>query len=259
MTKLDTTTNADNDLGESDIPANAASSTTQSMAQRTSAALAAGSRPSPAGRQHKANTTPPKTDSNENAPTRTLTLTVRAPQFTRRRSSSKQAQRKRNQDPRKSRTWVPLAAALALIIGLGTAVGVLHARIATNDAIDAARTSATQSASTRVPQILSYSYTSIDANLATALADTTGSFKTDLQALDKNVVRPTAISKKVVTKTIVAATSVVQAHANSVDLLIFTDQTSTAGGSSPQIADSRLAVTMTKVHGSWLVSALKPI
>lgn len=154
---------------------------------------------------------------------------------------------------------VAAAVTVALVAGLVVTALVLHGKVGDDKKVADARTAATKAAGTAVPAILSYGYETIDHDIATALSYTTGSFTGNLKALETTVVRPTAVSKKVVSKTVVTATSVVHASPDTVDLLIYTTQTSSQKSMAPQVVGSRLDVTMHRSGGRWLVSALKPI
>jgi Mce-associated membrane protein len=126
--------------------------------------------------------------------------------------------------------------------------------------INAARAAALASARTRVPAILSYDYRTIDADIEHAVANLTGAFRTDFRSLLLHQVKPAAVAKKIRTRATAVGTSAIDAHVDSVLVLVFLDQRTTSGTSAtPQTDGSRVEVTMTKVHGAWLVSALTPV
>ena len=153
-----------------------------------------------------------------------------------------------------------LVVAVVAALALGVANLVLHLSKPSGDGLDAARSAAVQSANKRVPRMLSYSYNTIDADIAAAGTNVTGDFKTEYTALLTQQVKPSAIQGKISTVAKPAGTAVVSAHADSVLVLMFLDLATTSGAkSTPQVDGSRVEVTMKKVGKLWLVSALTPI
>lgn len=150
--------------------------------------------------------------------------------------------------------------AVVLIAALLGVNGWLWHRANQNRARERARDAGMAAAQQAVPKVLSYGYTSLDADLAAAKAETTGPFKSDFSTLVNNVVAPAAKSKRVTTKAVVRGAAVVQSSLRHVEVLVFVTQTTTSGtGAAPLITGSRVDVTMTKVGASWLVSALNPV
>lgn len=160
------------------------------------------------------------------------------------------------------RGWVTIVVA-ALLVVIVAALLVVNVRLHRDVSRDEARKTAGEAASKvggkAVEALLSYNYRTIDADLARGLAWTTGSFKRELQTLDAKVVKPTAVSKTVVTKTTVSQVAVSQQSADVVQLLVFAGQVTASLGAQSQQSTSRLKVTMERVGGTWLISALQPI
>lgn len=150
--------------------------------------------------------------------------------------------------------------AAAAVVGLGVAVFLLYQRVERSSEVDAARQSAVEAARTRLPQLLSYDYHTLDRDLAGARAGTTGAFRDQFAELTTKVVAPAAQQQEIVTKTTVAGTSVVSAETDRVVLLVFLDQvTQTKADASSRIDGARVRATLQRQDGQWLVSALTPV
>ena len=148
------------------------------------------------------------------------------------------------------------AVTVVLVAGAVTA-WFMHARAS---AVEAARTQAADSAKQSVTTLLSYDYASID-NAAKARADLlTGKFKDDYARLVTDTVAPAAKSRKLVTRTTVAADSVISADRHQVALLMFLNQESQADGAAqPIYTGSRVRVTVQQVDGTWRVAEMTPL
>ncbi|MFI9384301.1 hypothetical protein [Kutzneria sp. NPDC052558] len=152
--------------------------------------------------------------------------------------------------------WVAAAA----MLGLCAATFLLYQRVEQASELDSARRSAVDAARTRLPQLLSYDYHTLDKDLAGARAGTTGAFRDQFAELSSKVVAPAAQKQQIVTKTTVAATSVVSVEPDRVVLLVFLDQvTQTAADPSSRIDGARVRATLQRQDGQWLVSDLTPV
>lgn len=157
-----------------------------------------------------------------------------------------------------SRRLLAIGVAFVLILAVADVVLLLHTRHA--DDVNAARAAAMTSAGKRVPAMLSYSYKTLDADLAAAETNTTGTFRKDYGLLLSKVVAPNARDKQITTKAVVTGSSVVEAGTDRVVVLLFlTQSTVGAKGSAPLVSGSRVNVTMTKTSSGWLVSAITPV
>jgi len=153
-----------------------------------------------------------------------------------------------------------LGVAAAAVLGLCSATFLLYQRVEQASDVDAARQSAIDAARTRLPQLLSYDYHTLDKDLAGARAGTTGAFRDQFAELSTKVVAPAAQKQQIVTKTTVAGTSVVSAEPNRVVLLVFLDQvTQTKADPSSRIDGARVRATLQRQDGQWLVSELTPV
>lgn len=150
--------------------------------------------------------------------------------------------------------------ALAVVTLLAVAGGAWHAQRAHLSAATAkARREALAAARTRVPDLLSYDRTSLDADLATALAQTTGRFTADYRRILSEVVQPTAKRRGISTRASVSAAGVVSGGRDRVVVLVSLTQTSSARGGKPSLSGSRVEVTLERVGTAWKVAGLKPV
>lgn len=157
-----------------------------------------------------------------------------------------------------SRRLLVIGLALALVLAVADVFLLQRSHHSGN--VDSARAAAMKSASTRVPAMLSYSYATIDTDLAAAKKNTTGNFRKDYAILLSKVVAPNAKQKKITTKAIVTGASVVKGDKDRVVILLFlTQSTQGAKGTTPLVSGSRVNVTMTKTDAGWLVSAITPV
>lgn len=156
--------------------------------------------------------------------------------------------------------WFLKGVAAAAVLGLGAAVFLLCQRLEQASVVDAARQSAIDAARTRLPQLLSYDFHTLDRDLAGARSGTTGTFRDQFAELTTKVVAPAAQQQQIVTKTTVAGASVVSAEKDRVVLLVFLDQvTQTKADPSSRIDGARVRATLQRQDGQWLVSELTPV
>jgi Mce-associated membrane protein len=126
--------------------------------------------------------------------------------------------------------------------------------------INGAEPAAMTSARERIPAMLSYKYTNVDSYIATAPDNATGQFKKDFTELITRVIAPAARAQKIVTTAQVKSVGVIEAHSDSVTVLVMLDQTTTSKKTKGARVDgSRVRVVMTLTGGKWLVSSLTPI
>jgi Mce-associated membrane protein len=141
-----------------------------------------------------------------------------------------------------------------LVAGSGVAAGLLDTQTSNNTSTQQERDAAVAAAKTEIPQILSYNYKTLSADLARASADTTGQFSGQFGVLASQLIGPNATKQQTVTKAAVPVAAAVDSSGNEVTVLVFVDQ-STTSKTQPkaQTNSSQLRVTMQKVNGRWLV------
>lgn len=125
-----------------------------------------------------------------------------------------------------------------------------------------AQADALAAAKERVPTLLSYDTASLDADLKTAVDQTTGPFSDDYAKILKDVVGPTARKQKISTSAVVSAAGVVSGTEDRVTVLVFLTQTTEAGKAGKagrSVTGSRIEVTMTKTGDDWKISGYTPV
>jgi Mce-associated membrane protein len=152
-----------------------------------------------------------------------------------------------------------LAVVGALVLALSVTAGVLAVRATAASQREAARSAATEAARTAVPQVLSYNYATINADIARATERLTGDFAQDYARVAADVVLPTAAKDQVVTSASLTGVSVMTASSSTVRLLLFVNQSTTSSEKPTAISASRVVATMSKVGGSWLISDLRAV
>lgn len=157
--------------------------------------------------------------------------------------------------------WRPAVGVLvpALVVAvLVVANVVLAVRRDGAEAREQARTAAVTAARTRVPALLGYDWTALDAHATRAGTLTTGAFRTRYATLFRTRIRPAALTQHTRTRAGVKTVGVVSADRDRVVLLMLLDQTTTSTAAT-RIDGSRSLVTMRDVHGTWLVAGLTPV
>lgn len=148
---------------------------------------------------------------------------------------------------------LPAAAAAAYLLLRGPAP----------DATAHARHDAMHAATVAVRDLLSYDYRTLDTDVRKAKADTTGAFAQQY-AQTAGQLLGEAKQLKAIVQASVGLPGVVSAGRDQVVVLVFVDQASVKqlpGQKAPttRIDQSRVQLTMTKVGGKWLVSALSAL
>jgi Mce-associated membrane protein len=160
-------------------------------------------------------------------------------------------------------TWITRKTVIALLVALLVAAVLDIVALRQRDGRDhvaAAAVTAPNAARTLLPQLLGYSYKSLDEDLDQARAATAGSFGNDYGAILTKVVAPAARKQKIETSAVIDALGVERATADEVVLLVFLTQTnSRAHDLVPSVAGSRVEVTMSRADGRWLISGLRPL
>jgi Mce-associated membrane protein len=176
---------------------------------------------------------------------------------------------KTRQARRQRRPMVRLVVLLTLVaVTIASAVVAFFMHRSNSDAralraVESARQEAVAAAAQDVPKILGYDYRHLSTDVSAAKALATGQFFSDYTATAQKVLASAPSVKAIVTAS-VADQSVVQAQPGRVTLLLFVDQESVKQLKGQKTATTRIdpfrvQVTMSKVHGHWMVSDLEPI
>ena len=160
------------------------------------------------------------------------------------------------------RGWrVTTAAVLALLVaGSGVAAYLLDTQASDKTSTQQERDAAVAAAKTEIPQVLSYNYKTLNADLARASADTTGQFSGQFGVLASQLIGPNAAKQQTVTKAAVATAAAVDSSGDEVTVLVFLNQSTTSKAQpKAQVSSSQLRVTMQNVKGRWLVEQFQAL
>jgi Mce-associated membrane protein len=152
--------------------------------------------------------------------------------------------------------WLLPAVACVLLFA-GLAVFVYRPDQQTDDA--AAR-SAITAASDGTVAVYSYASNTVDRDIASAKSHLTGDFLAQYEREAKNGVEAVAKQKVMKTSAAVVGAAVSRLRPDSADVLVFLNQTTTTvDAPGPSMSVGSLIVSLSKVDGKWLISAMKPV
>ncbi|NYI11572.1 hypothetical protein [Nocardioides marinus] len=165
----------------------------------------------------------------------------------------------RQDSPGQPRPWRLRGGLAVLVLLVASTAGVAQWRIQQIGEREAAADEALQSVRTRLPDLLSYRYATLEDDLENALRQTTGDFTDDYAALIDEVVRPTATQRRIVTEAVVNAAGVVSVDSDAevVVLVFLTQSTTTKNTEEPAVSGSRVEVTMRRTDSEWLIADLQ--
>lgn len=162
------------------------------------------------------------------------------------------------ESPRRRRLVPALVVAVLLVTS--AAVVVLYLRQEAAARASAARAEATQVATRRIPEVLSYGHETLDRDLAAAERAVTGGFAHDYLELQRTMIRPAAVRDRISTRTTLSAVGVVSATDRQAVVLAFINQlTTSASQTTPLIEGARVRVTLDKIGNDWLVSRMDTV
>jgi Mce-associated membrane protein len=148
----------------------------------------------------------------------------------------------------------------ALVVCAGTGVGVLAWQDHATAATDQASAAALDAARTKLPLVLSYQYSTLNADLDTARLQIAGPFAAQFDELAASTIVPSTRDQKIVTKATVVRGAVTSTATDRVETLLFVNQSTTSADKpQPQATASQVRVVMTRVGGQWLISEVTPI
>jgi Mce-associated membrane protein len=156
---------------------------------------------------------------------------------------------------------IPAALVLGLLAAGGLAGWLYFAQFrADTQADDAVAQKAVNAARDGTVALLSYKPDTLNKDFAAARSHLTGEFLNYYDQFTKEVVTPAAQSKAVATTAQVVGAAASELHPNSAVVLVFVNQvTSSKERPDPAMASSSVLVSLTKVHGDWLITKFDPI
>lgn len=156
---------------------------------------------------------------------------------------------------------LPAILAFLAVASAALAACMLYFWYRPDQATDApAAKSAITAASEGTVAILSYSPDTFDRDFASAKSHLTGDFLSYYDHFTQQIVAPAARQKSVKASAVVVRAAVSELHSDSAVVLVFVNQsTVSADRPEPNLNSSSVLVTLTKGHGTWLISSFNPV
>ncbi len=124
----------------------------------------------------------------------------------------------------------------------------------------AAAQSAVDAARDGTVAILSYKPDTLNQDFAAAKSHLTGDFLNYYDQFTREIVTPAAKEKALTTTAQVVGAAAAELHPDSAVVLLFVNQaTVSKERPDPAMASSTVLVSLTKVHGKWLITKFQPI
>jgi Mce-associated membrane protein len=156
---------------------------------------------------------------------------------------------------------IPVALVLGLLAAGGLAGWLYFAQFRPDTQTDdAVAQSAVNAARDGTVALLSYKPDTLNHDFAAARSHLTGDFLNYYDQFTKQVVTPAAQTKAVTTTAQVVGAAASELHPNSAVVLVFVNQVTTSKERpDPAMASSSVLVSLTKVHGDWLITKFDPV
>ena len=108
--------------------------------------------------------------------------------------------------------------------------------------------------------LLSYKPDTLNQDFAAAKSHLTGDFLNYYDQFTKEIVTPAAKEKALTTTAQVVGAAATELQPNSAVVLLFVNQATTSKERpDPAMASSSVLVSLTKVHGTWLITKFQPV
>ncbi|SNS29856.1 Mce-associated membrane protein [Actinomadura meyerae] len=166
-------------------------------------------------------------------------------------------------EPRRSRrggltTVIAVLAVLTVALGAGTTA--LYLKVSDQKATEEASKDASFASSRAAQKLSSYDFQTLDTDLKSASALTTGKLHTDYEKLAQEL-KTVAVQQQAVSNTTVMKVGVVSATPDKVVTLVYANRSSRTKADKQQRLPEplRIKMTMVKKDGKWLASDLKVI
>lgn len=157
----------------------------------------------------------------------------------------------------RSQPMAVLGALAVVVVLLGVLSGFIYQRQHDYDAAEQRRHVVLNTAKKQVEALLSYRPGTVEQELRTERQALTGEFRDTYSLLVKRFVVPLAKKRQITSKTEIVAASVTSAEPGRAEVLLFVERRiSTAGATNPQRSVEGVTVTLVRVNGRWLISAL---
>jgi Mce-associated membrane protein len=159
----------------------------------------------------------------------------------------------------------PVVLALLLVVSAGLAAWLYFSEYRPDEQAPpspdaAAAHAAVDAARDGTVALLSYKPDTLNQDFAAAKSHLTGDFLNYYDQFTQQVVTPAAKEKAVTTTAQVVGAAVSELHSNSAVVLVFVNQATTSKDRpDPALASSSVRVSLTKVHGTWLITKFDPV
>ena len=156
---------------------------------------------------------------------------------------------------------VPLVLALLLLTAAGLTTWLYLSQYRPDEQTDAAAAKAvTTAAQDGMTALLSYKSETLDQDVTAAKSHLTGNFVNDYEKQIREKVAPAVKGKDLVTTAQVVGAGVSELHPDSAVVLVYINEASTSKDRpDPALAASSVLVSLTKIHGTWLITKFDPI
>jgi Mce-associated membrane protein len=152
---------------------------------------------------------------------------------------------------------------LVLLLGVsgGLAAWLYFSQYRPDEQTDAAAgRAAVDAARDGTVALLSYKPDTLNQDFAAAKSHLTGDFLNYYDQFTQQVVTPAAKEKALTTTAQVVGAAVSELHSNSAVVLVYVNQATTSKDRpDPAMASSSVKVSLTKVHGKWLITKFDPV
>jgi Mce-associated membrane protein len=156
---------------------------------------------------------------------------------------------------------LPVVLVLLLVVSAGLAAWLYFSQYRPDEQTDAAAArAAVDAARDGTVALLSYKPDTLNQDFAAAKSHLTGDFLNYYDQFTRQVVTPAAKEKAVTTTAQVVGAAVSELHSNSAVVLVYVNQATTSKDRpDPALASSSVRVSLTKVHGNWLITKFDPV
>jgi Mce-associated membrane protein len=155
----------------------------------------------------------------------------------------------------------PVVLVLLLGVSGGLAAWLYFSQYRPDEQTDAAAgRAAVDAARDGTVALLSYKPDTLNQDFAAAKSHLTGDFLNYYDQFTQQVVTPAAKEKALTTTAQVVGAAVSELHSNSAVVLVYVNQATTSKDRpDPAMASSSVKVSLTKVHGKWLITKFDPV
>ncbi|MCU1672855.1 MAG: molecular chaperone DnaJ [Frankiales bacterium] len=168
-------------------------------------------------------------------------------------------------DPRRQRRArrgisLPVVALLLMTALMAAATTYLWLQVREHDRTEQARRTGLEASRDAARLLFSYDYRTLDKDFSTGRALTTGDFRKQYDKTTTKVVSDVAKQYKAVVKADVVSAGVVRATPEQVVTIVYVNQVTTSTRVTGEKVDlSRVKMTLAKVGGRWLVTAVNAL